>query len=409
MKILFVSRFLPHPQVRDSGGQDTYHYILELSSRHEVSLMAFVPAQEEEAVQEMRRICANVVAIPYRTSALPDRLWRAWWRTVYPKVYGRVFSLSYRRQLQQLIRQHQFDLVIIDGMMAQYGLLVRGTKRVLDEVDIYSTVAYHTYLREYRRLPRLQALIEWMRTYLYEFRYARCYEAVVTRSSKDKIYLQELLPGQPIGILSPWFEGLTDEIRSIPICRPSGNLILFVGAMNTPKNIEAVIHFAHHIFPWIRSQVPDVIFQIVGGSPSAEVQSLATIDGIQVIGAVDDLTPFYRKAAIHVVPLLVGGGIITKTLNGMASGRPTVATSLGIAGTSATPNHDLMVADHPLAFAQAVIHLLQDEDDWLIYANRGREFVTNHYDWEAITRSFESFLQSVVQPKDPSFAKEYPL
>lgn len=398
MKILFVCRFLPHPQVKDSGGQDTYHYVLELSRRHEVSLIAFVPAQEGEAAQEMRRICADVVAIPYRASALPDRLWRAWWRVVYPKVYGRVFSLSYRRRLQQLTRQKPFDLVIVDGMMAQYGLLVQGTKRVLDEVDIYSTVAYHTYLRESRRLPRWQALLEWMRTYLYEFRYARRYEAVVARSSKDQIYLQELLPGQPIGILAPWFEGLTDELRSIPICRPSTNHILFVGAMNTPKNIEAVIHFAHQIFPRIRAQVPDAIFQIVGSSPSVEVESLAKIDGIQVIGAVEDLTPFYRMAAINVAPLLVGGGIITKTLNGMASGRPTVATSLGIAGTSATPNHDLIVADDPIEFAQGVIHLLQNETDWLIYARRGREFVTTHYDWATITQSFESFLLSVVEP-----------
>ena len=397
MKILFICRFLPHARVRDSGGQDTYHYITELHRRHEVSLIAFVTGEMQAAVQEMQQICARVVAVPYNDTALTGRLWRAWWRTVYPKVYGRVFSLSYRRRLGQLLTQEEFDLAIVDGMMAQYVGLVHGPKRVLDEVDIYSMVAYHTYLRTPQFLQRSQAMLEWMRTQIYELGYASRCDAVVTRSHKDRIFLQEMLPAQKIGILPPWFEGLTDDLLAIPIYPPSGNVLLFVGAMNTPKNIEAVTFFARQIFPWVRTQTPDATFLIVGGAPAPEVCALTQIDGVQVIADVDDLTPYYEMAAINVVPLLVGGGIITKTLNGMAAGRPTVATSPGINGTGAEHERDLIVADRPQDFAYAIVSLLEDEGLWSGYARRGREFVMAHYDWAEMVRSFESFLESIVR------------
>ncbi len=397
MKILFLCRFLPHPKVRDSGGQDTYHYIADLSTRHTVSLIAFVPHREHDYVQTMRQICSEVIAVPYDASALSGRLWRAWWRMVFPRVYGRVFSVSYRQGLQQLVRRSQFDVMIVDGMMAQYGLLINGVKCVLDEVDIYSTVAYHTYLREKRPLQRLQDLGDWLRTHYYELDYARRYDGIVTRSQKDRAFLQELLPEQNIGVLQPWFEGLTDELRSIPVERPPGNGLLFVGAMNNPKNVEAVVYFVQHIFPLVRLQVPDAVLCIVGGNPTSTVRKLAQVEGVQVTGTVEDLTPYYTASAVNVVPLLAGGGIITKTLNGMAAARPTVSTLFGISGTGAEAEQDIIVADSPQDFAHAVVHLLQDEAHWFALANRGRDFVAANYDWHRTIQTFESFIYSVLQ------------
>ncbi len=397
MHILFVCRFLPHPEIRDSGGQDTYHYIAELSTRHDISLIAFVSPHQEADVLAMQKFCVEVVAVPYAATRFTSRLWRAWWRLVYPKVYGRVFSLIYRRRLKEMIERSQYDLILVDGNMAQYGLLVKGVRRILDEVDIYSTVAYHSFLQERRPLQRLQAIGEWLRTLHYELAYARRYDGIVTRSLKDRVFLQELLPGQPIGVLSPWFEGLTENLLTLPLRRPADNRLLFVGAMNNPKNIDAVTYFAQEIFPIIRQQISDAIFDIVGGNPVPEVELLALVDGVQVIGAVEDLTPYYANAAVNIVPLRIGGGIITKTLNGMASGRPTVSTSFGISGIHAKNGEHVIVADTPEEFADRVICLLEDVHYWSQIAQCGRRFVRENYDWNRIMAGFEQYMDSVFQ------------
>ena len=105
MKILFICRFLPHPKARDSGRQDQYHYIESLSQQHQVSLIAFTQTEENSAIETMEAICEQVVGLPYKEHSPFSRLWRLGWRILLPKVYGRVFSLSYRSALQHLLKQ----------------------------------------------------------------------------------------------------------------------------------------------------------------------------------------------------------------------------------------------------------------------------------------------------------------
>lgn len=398
MKILYVCRFLPHPQVRDSGGQDTYHYIASLSEQHTVSVIAFVTREQQAAVKTLQAICAEVVAVSYRHDAWLARMWRAGWRLVMPRVYGRVFSIRYRAALRKMLRQNDYDIAVVDGMMAQYGDLLQDTKRVLDEVDIYSIVAYHLYRNERRRWMRAWSLFDWLRTWHYELGYAQRYDGILVRSEKDRLVLREHLPDQKIAIAPPWFEGL-DELQSIPLERPSGNHLLFVGAMNLPANIEAASRFAHQILPLIRQQIPDATFHIVGAAPAPELLRLAQKrQDVIVTGEVANLKPYYAQCAVNVVPLLTGGGIIVKTLNGMAAGRPTVATETGNSGTGAQPGRDLLVVDkNEQAFARAVVDLLTDDVLWKQIAQNGRQFIRKQFDWPQSVRCLAQFLETILQ------------
>ena len=100
MKILFVTRLFPHFTVRTSGTQDQVRYIEALRQNHDVSLISFVSAGQEAAVEEMKRICSSVICVPYDHYALLPRLWRAMWRVLLPEVKNRcvveVFGLTPR-------------------------------------------------------------------------------------------------------------------------------------------------------------------------------------------------------------------------------------------------------------------------------------------------------------------------
>ena len=397
MKILFLCRFLPHPKARDSGGQDTYHYIASLSERHSVSLIAFATQEQESAVASMRSVCEEVVAVPYRLYALLPRVWRQGWRLLLPGVYGACVSLRYRNALRALLARVRFDVVIVEGMMAQYGGLVQGARRVLDEVDVYSVVAYHLYRNERRLAPRLWGMWDWLRTQALELRYAAWYDAVLVRSRQDQAFLRSLVPEQSITVLAPWFEGL-DTLRRISLRRPAGDKLLFMGAMDRPANVEAARYFVREVWPLIRQQIPDAELYIVGGAPAPSVRRLAAEQAVTVTGAVDDLTPYYERCAVNVVPLLRGGGIIVKTLNGMAAGRPTVATAVGNSGTGAQPGRDLLVAgDAPASFAGAVVDLLSDCQLWQEIAASGRRYIVENYHWDDVVHNLESVLQLVTK------------
>ncbi|MFL7838124.1 MAG: glycosyltransferase [Candidatus Promineifilaceae bacterium] len=397
MKILFICRFLPYPQARTSGRLDQYHYMESLSQSHQISLIAFTEADEHAAADSMKAICEKVIEVPYSEHTLSSRLWRLGWRILLPKVYGRVFSLRYRSRLKQLLSQNSFDVVIVDGMMSQYGLQVTNAKRILDEIDVYSDVAHNLYQLENRLLPRYYAGYDWLRTRVIEMRWADKYDGIFVRSQNDLEVMRKFLPDQNIALLPPWFEGL-EELQSIPITRPAGNVLLFSGAMNIPPNIQAAVYFARQVFPILRRRLPDVEFYIVGNSPSPQVKALSHIEGVTVTGEVESLRPYYEMSAVNVVPLFTGGGIIVKTLNGMASGRPTVATPLGNSGTGAKPGRDLLVLDDdPQQFLDVIYRLLVDKSEWQKYAQAGRQFVNTHYDWQKTMANLTDFLDYVTQ------------
>jgi glycosyltransferase involved in cell wall biosynthesis len=65
-------------------------------------------------------------------------------------------------------------------------------------------------------------------------------------------------------------------------------------------------------------------------------------------------------------------------------GKAIVSTSIGCEGLAVTPGHDILVADEPQAFAQAVLRLLREPDRAAALGTSGRGLVERRYDWCAI-------------------------
>jgi glycosyltransferase involved in cell wall biosynthesis len=114
-----------------------------------------------------------------------------------------------------------------------------------------------------------------------------------------------------------------------------------------------------------------------------------------VTGAVDDVRPYLARAAVMVVPLLVGGGTRLKILEAMAAGRPVVSTSLGAEGLAVGPEQ-IVVRDEPDAFATAVVALLADADARERMSRAAHEFVANTYDWSTIVAGLNEAITDLV-------------
>ena len=114
------------------------------------------------------------------------------------------------------------------------------------------------------------------------------------------------------------------QLTSLPGAADEGPRqdVVFVGSMDYHANIDAVTYFAKTAWPALRERRPEWRFVIVGSRPAPEVVGLANEAGIVVTGTVEDVRPYYRKAALVVVPLRVGSGTRLKVLEAMAAGMP---------------------------------------------------------------------------------------
>lgn len=155
--------------------------------------------------------------------------------------------------------------------------------------------------------------------------------------------------------------------------------VLFVATMGYAPNDDAAHWLVRRIWPRLRRIVP-VRLALVGSNPSPSLVQLGSQRDVIVTGTVADITPYYRDAALAVIPIRAGGGTRVKLLEAAAHGIPIVSTTLGAEGTTFRHGHELLIADTEERFALACADLLEDNERASRIAKRARARVIQDYD-----------------------------
>lgn len=134
---------------------------------------------------------------------------------------------------------------------------------------------------------------------------------------------------------------------------PSRKNVVFAGALNYPPNIEGVTWFATEVMTMLRHRFPTIDFWIVGQRPARAVRVLAHRD-VHIVRGVADPRPYLAHADAVVVPLRIGRGIENGVLEGMAMGKPVIATPAALDGFDFVNGEDVFCSASAAGFASAV-------------------------------------------------------
>jgi glycosyltransferase involved in cell wall biosynthesis len=179
-----------------------------------------------------------------------------------------------------------------------------------------------------------------------------------------------------------------------------------------PPNADGILWFAKEILPLVRQQVPDARLYIVGKNPPKEVVRLQYPEGklptdhqpsaighqpIVVTGYVKDTTPYFANSAVFIVPLQAGGGMRVKILDAWARGIPVISTTIGCEGVEVRDGENILIADTPQDFAQAVVRAIRDEELARRLAANGRQWVEEKYDWRIVYPKLDEVYDKVTK------------
>lgn len=406
MDILYVVPYVPNLiRVRP------YNLIRHLSERgHRLTVLTLWSDEQERAgLEDLRRMVHQVRAmhLPAWRSlvncliALPSR-------TPLQAVYS--WDAALAEQIGQLAWQGNgrttFDVVHVEhlrGVRYALDLKTRLAGRhprlpiVWDSVDSISLLFRQTMLRSTSRLSRELTRFELGRTERYEGWLIDQFDRVLVTSPLDKAALASLAPhgGEritvlPNGVDLDYFQpdaGLPREPATVVIS----------GKMSYHANVTMALHFAQEVMPLIWAENPDVKVCIVGKDPPPSLQSLAEDSRVRVTGIVDDLRPYLQRATLAVAPIRYGTGIQNKVLEAMACGTAVVATHQAVSALQAVPDQDLILADHPYEFAQAVLGLLNDPEKRLRVSRAGRSYVEKYHDWRKAAADLEDIYLAISE------------
>lgn len=394
MRILFISRWFPYPP--DNGSRiRVFNLIKQFSRRHEIDLLSFAQdAVSQERLAKMGTYCRSVRTVPHKEFS-PKRM-KALLGFLSPR--PRSVVDTYSREMQALVEQvstsDSFDIVVASEIgSAPYALVLGQTPRVFEDVEL--AVVHEQFVRQRSLVPRVRRELTWRKLSRYVSNLLDGFDGCTVVSEQERDLVTRIVPDYHGLTVVP--NGVDLDAYTGEFGAPEPDRMIYTGALTYSANLDAMEFFLQDVYPRIKAKRPDASLRITGRSDGVPVDRLPLGNGAQLTGYLDDIRPTIGQSWICVVPLRVGGGTRLKVLEAMALGTPVVSTSKGAEGLEVTPGEDILIADEPGVFVDAVLRLLGDEVLRAKLAANGRKLVRERYGWDRIADNMDRFLHQVVQ------------
>jgi len=378
-RLLMVVHRLPYPP--DKGERvRAYHELRALAARFRITLAALDHGSADPVARgALCQWCERVLTAPGggARGLLRGALALAGGRSV---TEGFFHSPQLSRLIADEAQREPFALVLgYSSGVLPLVVAAPAPVAIMDLVDVDSAkwAAYAERARwpmrwVYRREARSVSVLE--RRALSECRAVVLVSEAETKAlgaPSDKV----LAVGN--GVDTEYFHPVRESSAAGP---PS---LVFTGTMDYRPNVEGVGWFVSEVWPGVREQLGDATFTIVGRDPVPAVRRLARVPGVAVTGSVPDVRPYLGRATVAVAPLWIARGVQNKILEAMAMARPVLGTPAAIEGLDVAIGRDVLQAESPDEWRQAVVDLCRDPIRCLALGRAARQCVEDRYSWDA--------------------------
>ena len=392
MRILALTSRMPYPPMRGDKVR-TYHFLRSLSSVHDVDLITFVERADDRAVLERELDwLRSIETIPLAPAASHASMAAGLFSPLpYQALYYR--SRAMRDAVAAALADADYDLVYVHlfrmapFVLGRDGQLSRGPRRPRFVVDLTDAVSVELEESLARRSPFLRLPYAW------ETRKIRRYEAVVAAafdevwviSDADAAAIARAAPGARIAVVP---NGVDETLFALP--GPAASpVVLFVGNLSVPHNIDAVDFLARGIMPHVRRRVEGATLRVVGAGAGEAMRQAAAETGFELAGRVPELADAYRGVTVFAAPLRFAAGIQNKILEAMAAGVPVVTTPTGNRGLGAPVGEAIAVGAGTRELADGIAGFLTDDARARAVGAAGREYVRGRFSWDAVRERAE--------------------
>ena len=409
MRILVLSRTSPIPP-HTGGKLRVLQSLIHLSRCHEVVLVSLFEGNEDpkRLSSELHKYCAE--AYLFRNTNSRSRAVLKSMASGSPYTISRFWSPEAYSFTSNILKKEHFDLVwchfistsVYCGQDCRVPVLLDTHN---DDVLEWSRLAQGSR----SPLKRAMGYLEAQKIARFRDNEASLFDIILVVSEEEAQLARRWAHKRSEIWLAP--NGVDVEHYGFHVQERNNNknndIVLFCGAMDVNRNVEAVLFFIQDILPMLVREATDIEFRVVGRNPVGAILRFQDVGNITITGTVDDVRPHYMQAKVAVAPFRLGGGTKLKVLEAMAMGVPVVATSTGAQGLDVRNGIHLFIEDEPQSFAERVLMLLRNETERQRIVRNARSLVETKYSWKSLFEDLDNRLAEYMEARDsgrhPSF------
>ena len=399
-KLLMICYRAPYP-LKSGGVIRMYQFIEILSQYYDITLLYLEDQQEDEDMQPLYDKCSMVKKFHVNklrrcVQAVGDYLFCG------QPLQGGYF---YSREMQKFIDEHEQEYPnILCTHVRSIQYMFRGKKKDLSRHKLYLdgidaiTLNYYNSYQTSSGIRKLMNGMEYRRMAKYEKMVYQMVENSIFISERDRDYILDTLQVKCNPAVIPMY---AMDYGYLPEVTKKKCTIAFMGKMDYAPNVDAVCHFTEQIFPKLREQYPKLEFQIIGGSPAEEVKKLAQIDGVKLMGFVENPAELLQGATLVIAPMVSGSGLQTKILQAMYLGCTVITTPVGADGLSNVTDEELVIAKDDKELLEKMSYYLSEEADEARgqIGQNARTYIRNNYSYEIIRQKIAALFQIEIEDK----------
>ncbi len=138
--------------------------------------------------------------------------------------------------------------------------------------------------------------------------------------------------------------------------------IIFLGNLHSENNVAGVIWFLTEVMPAVRLQLPSVKVLIAGSAPVNKIikQLCNETAGVDLEINPPSSAEVYSSGRILINPVSVGSGVSIKSIEMLASGKPIISRSQGLAGLPQELHQYFTIADNVESFVEKIVEYLSN-------------------------------------------------
>ena len=230
----------------------------------------------------------------------------------------------------------------------------------------------------------------------FEKKYYNKADAIAAITNEDEQRLKTMGVDVPIEVIPAGVElkkYIDDDSSLIEV-----NTVFSISALDWLPNLEGLEWFLKNIWPKILTSNPTCTLHVAGKSTPEKFFKL-NIPNVIFHGFVDDAEAFKRKYQLMLVPLLSGGGMRIKIIEGMAAKKCIISTTIGAEGIVCSNKKDIVIADSPEEWISAINELLEDRKLVEKIATNALQTATFNYENKTITKKYIDLYNSCFERK----------